>query len=78
MNYQQMRITVQVGKAGVTSSIVNEIKKQLKTRQKVKIKLLKGSLEGKDKKELFKELLIKTQAKLVHKVGFVIVLEKEK
>ncbi|MBS3127853.1 YhbY family RNA-binding protein [Candidatus Woesearchaeota archaeon] len=77
MNTHTLPVTVQVGKAGITPSLIEEIKKQLKARKHIKVRLLKACLEDKTKQELFKELPIKTGAQVIHKVGFIIILEKK-
>ena len=68
---------INVGKAGLTDSVIEEIKVQLKKRKLIKIKFLKSALKDKDKKELAQELVEKTNAQLIHKVGFVVVLYKK-
>ena len=68
---------INVGKAGLTDSIIEEIKSQLKNRKLIKVKFLKSALKDKDKKELAEELVSKTNAQLIHKVGFVVVLYKK-
>jgi RNA-binding protein len=68
---------INVGKAGLTDSVIEEIKLQLKKRKLIKVKFLKSAIENKDKKQLAQELVSKTNAQLIHKVGFVVVLYKK-
>ncbi|MBW2996636.1 YhbY family RNA-binding protein [Candidatus Woesearchaeota archaeon] len=68
---------LRIGKAGVTEGAIEEIKRQLKKRKLIKIKLLKSALNGKDKKEMAKEIAEKTRSELIHQVGSVIVLNKK-
>ena len=67
---------IRVGKSGLTGAIVDEIKNHLRKRKLIKVKLLKGAIEGFDKKKLFEDLVSRTGAVLVHKVGFTVVLYK--
>ncbi|MBU0614840.1 MAG: YhbY family RNA-binding protein [Nanoarchaeota archaeon] len=69
--------TVRVGKAGLTEKLIQEIISQLKKKKTIKVKLVKGALEGSDKKKLAKELAEKTGAELIDQVGFVVVLNKK-
>ena len=64
---------LQIGKGGVTDSMVKEILKQLKKRKLIKIRLLKAA--G-DRKKLVDEIVSKTKATLVRSVGRVVVLFK--
>jgi len=68
---------INVGKAGLTDSVIEEIKVQLKKRKLIKIKFLKSAIENKDKKQLAQELAEKTESNIIHKVGFVVVLYKK-
>ena len=69
---------VRIGKSGITDSIVEEIKKQLRKKELIKVKLLGSFVKGKDKKLLAKELAEKANAMIIHKVGFVVVLYKKR
>jgi RNA-binding protein len=68
---------INIGKGGLTDSVIEEIKVQLKRKKLIKVKFLKSALIKKDKKELAQELVDKTNAQLIHKVGFVVILYKE-
>lgn len=67
---------LRIGKSGLTEGAIEEIKRQLKENKLIKVKLLKGCLENKDKKEFAKEVASKTDSELINQVGFVIVLYK--
>lgn len=69
---------VWIGKSGLTNKVIEEIKKQLKKKRLIKVKMLKQSLEGKNKKELAQEIAQKTGSVVVHQVGFAAVLYREK
>ena len=68
-----MEPVLQIGKGGVTGSVVKEINFQLKKRKLIKIKLLQSA--G-DRKKLADEIVSKTKAVLVRSVGRVVVLYK--
>ena len=68
-----MEPVLQIGKGGVTSSVVKEIRLQLKKRKLIKIKLLSSA--G-DRKKLVDEIVSGTGATLVRSVGRVVVLYK--
>jgi len=74
---KQIEPILRIGKSGLTRGAIDEIKVQLKRNKLIKIKLLKSALEGKDKKELGKEIAAKTGSELIHQVGFVVVLHKK-
>jgi len=68
---------VRIGKAGLTESVLNEIKKQLEQKGLIKVKALKSFAKGRDKKSVAEEIAKKTGSILVHRVGFVVVLAKK-
>jgi len=67
---------LRIGKAGLNENVIEEIKRQLKENKLIKIKLLRAFIEGKDKKEIAKEIAVKTNSELINQVGFVVVLYK--
>lgn len=68
--------TVWIGKNGLTDTLVTEIKKQLKAKRIVKIKMLRASLEGTDRKALAEKMARVSESILVECVGGVVVLYK--
>ncbi|MBW2963447.1 ribosome assembly RNA-binding protein YhbY [Candidatus Woesearchaeota archaeon] len=64
---------LQIGKGGITASVLKEINFQLKKKKLIKIKLLKAA--G-DRKKLVEEIVSGTKAVLVRSVGRVVVLYK--
>ena len=66
-----------LGKGGLTENIIKDLKQHLKNKKVIKVKILKSFIEGKNKKEVFNEIAEKTGSELLHKIGFVIVLEKK-
>ncbi|HTX60750.1 MAG TPA: YhbY family RNA-binding protein [Methanobacterium sp.] len=76
MNRSLNTITINIGKSGINESVVEEIKRQLKEREVVKIRFSKAiSIE---KKEYVNRILEKTNSKLVDLRGNVAVLFKKK
>ena len=72
-----LKPTIQIGKNGITDSLIEEIKKQIKKSRLVKIKLLRGFVEANDRKKISKEIVEKTDSVLIDQVGHVIVLRKK-
>jgi len=72
-----LHIIVRIGKAGLTETVIAEIKKQVKKRKVIKVKFLPVHAAGKDKKAFANELALKTGAKLVSQIGFVVVLKQQ-
>ena len=69
--------TIQIGKNGLTDSLISEVKKQIKKRNLVKIKLLRSFAEDKDCKQVAADLASKTSSALIDHVGHVIVLKRK-
>ena len=67
---------VKIGKNGLTENVINDIKTHLKNRNLIKVKLLRTFIQGKDKKEIAKDIANKTNSKVIQQVGFVVVLIK--
>ncbi|NYB28104.1 MAG: YhbY family RNA-binding protein [Methanobacteriaceae archaeon] len=76
MNRSLSTITISIGKSGVKESVIDEIKRQLKAREVVKIRFSRSMSE--DKKNHIKEIIEKTNSKLVDLRGNVAVLFKKK
>lgn len=73
-----LKPVVQIGKNGLTKEVLAQIGKYLKKHKLMKVKLLKASFLERPKKELVQELADRTQSILVHHVGFVVVLYRER
>jgi RNA-binding protein YhbY len=54
----------QIGKSGISDSLVKEVMRLLKKHHYIKIRLLRSALSGGEKAELFQDLCKKTGAKL--------------
>ena len=60
---------IRIGKKGITESLLDEIKKQLKKKKIIKIKLLKSYTADKDTEKDINSITEKTNSKLVEKRG---------
>lgn len=67
---------INIGKNGLTDSVLGEIELLLKKRKLIKIKMLESYFSGKDKWELAHEIAHKTNSTLIDAVGNVVVLYK--
>jgi len=69
-----MNPNMNIGKEGLTESVVEEIKRQLRQKKLIKIKMLQNIADKVDKKEIAKQLEEKTGGVLIDNVGFTYVL----
>jgi len=69
---------VQIGKNGLTKEVIAQIEKYIKKHRLMKVKLLRSCLEETPKKQVIMDLVKKTNTLLVHHVGFVVVLYRER
>jgi RNA-binding protein len=76
MNRALNAMTINIGKSGVNDNVIEEIKRQLKANEIVKLKFAKNI--ARDKDEYIDEIVTKTRAKLVDVRGHVAVLYKKK
>ena len=72
----RLEASTHVGKNGITPSLVEEVKRQLKDNKLVKVKLLKSAIEAVPREELGKELAERTGAELIEVKGNTVVLFK--
>lgn len=63
-----------IGKNGVTDTLVEELNKQIKANRLVKVKVLKSAEEGKDLKIIADELAEATRSTLIDVRGRTVVL----
>lgn len=68
-------LRIQVGKSGVTDSLIEEIKSQLGKGKKVRVRMLRSAREDRDRKEIADEVAGKTGARLVQVRGNTFILE---
>lgn len=76
MNRSLSTITINIGKSGIKDGVIDEIKRQLKDREVVKIRFSKGI--SPQKQNYIGEIIEKSNSKLVDFRGNVAVLFKRK
>ncbi len=69
-------VTVNVGKKGLTESLINEINLQLEKRGVVKVKMLRSFRGDADRRELARMIEERVDGELVDLRGFVLTLKK--
>ena len=67
---------IRIGKAGVTSGVLEEIKKRIRQLHIVKVKFLPSAMKEHDKRKIAQELADATGSTVVQRVGFTVVLKK--
>lgn len=65
---------INIGKNGVTDSVVEELKKHIKANRLVKVKVLKSAEVEKDLKTIAEELAERSQSTLIEVRGRTVVL----
>jgi RNA-binding protein YhbY len=75
---KSLKATIQIGKNGLTSGIIQAIKNSFKTRENVKIQLLKSTGHTKEKtQEIAEEIIQELGNKYTYKIlGFSIFFKK--
>jgi len=63
-----------IGKNGITETLIEELNKQIKANRLVKVKVLKSAEEGKDLKTIADELAEATRSTLIDVRGRTVVL----
>ena len=76
MNRALNAMTINIGKSGVNDNVIEEIKRQLKANEIVKLKFAKNI--ARDTDTYIDEIVSKTRAKLVDVRGHVAVIYKKK
>ncbi|MFZ2455511.1 MAG: YhbY family RNA-binding protein [Candidatus Altiarchaeia archaeon] len=69
-------MVVQLGKAGITASFIEEVRDQVKKKKTVKVKILRSAKGVKDRKEIAEEVAKKCNAVLADVRGNTFVLNK--
>jgi len=70
--------TVWVGKEGATAQIINEISKQLDTREMIKAKILRTALKDEEAKNIATKIAQQTELLLIEVRGHTFLLYKRK
>ena len=72
------RPTVHIGKEGATAQIINEVAKQLDTREMIKAKILKTALKDKEATNIATTVAEQTESQLIEVRGHTFLLYKRK
>ena len=71
---REFKVTLRIGRAGLTDAMFEELDAQLRSRKVVKVKMNKGLVEERgDRLKLFQEIAARTNAKLVDARGNVVI-----
>jgi len=67
---REFKVTLRIGRAGLTDAMFEELDAQLRSRKVVKVKMNKGLVEERgDRLKLFQEIAERSNAKLVDARG---------
>ncbi|RXA21271.1 YhbY family RNA-binding protein [Methanosarcina sp. MSH10X1] len=70
----QLSPILNIGKNGVTDTLVEELNKQIKANRLVKVRVLKSAEEGKDLQAIAEEIAASTRSTLIEVRGRTVVL----
>ena len=70
----QISPILNIGKNGVTDTLIEELNKQIKANRLVKVKVLKSAEEGKDVKAIAEEIADATRSTIIEVRGRTVVL----
>jgi RNA-binding protein len=70
----QISPILNIGKNGITDSLIEELNKQIKANRLVKVRVLKSAEEGKDIKTIANEIAEATKSTLIEVKGRTVVL----
>jgi RNA-binding protein len=70
----QLSPILNIGKNGVTDTLIEELNKQIKANRLVKVKVLKSAEEGKDLKAIAEEIAAATRSTVIDVRGRTVVL----
>ncbi len=70
----QLSPILNIGKNGVTDTLIEELNKQIKANRLVKVKVLKSAEEGKDLKAIAEEIAAATRSTVIEVRGRTVVL----
>ncbi|HEY3360270.1 MAG TPA: YhbY family RNA-binding protein [Methanosarcina sp.] len=70
----QLSPILNIGKNGVTDTLLEELNKQIKANRLVKVRVLKSAEEGKDLKAIAEEIATATKSTLIEVRGRTVVL----
>ena len=70
----QINPILNIGKNGVTDTLIEELSNQIKANRLVKVRVLKSAEEGKDVKAIAEEIAVATRSTLIEVRGRTVVL----
>lgn len=70
----QLSPILNIGKNGITETLIEELNKQIKANRLVKVRVLKSAEEGKDLKDIAEEIAAATRSTLIEVRGRTVVL----
>jgi RNA-binding protein len=70
----QLSPILNIGKNGVTDTLIEELNKQIKANRLVKVRILKSAEEGKDLNAIAEEIAASTRSTLIEIRGRTVVL----
>lgn len=70
----QLSPILNIGKNGITDTLIEELNKQIKANRLVKVRVLKSAEEGKDLKAIAEEIAAATRSTLIEVRGRTVVL----
>ncbi|AKB42536.1 MAG TPA: YhbY family RNA-binding protein [Methanosarcina vacuolata] len=70
----QLSPILNIGKNGVTDTLIEELNKQIKANRLVKVRVLKSAEEGKDLKAIAEEIAAATRSTVIEVRGRTVVL----
>jgi len=76
MNEARSAMTINIGKAGVNDNVIEEIKRQLKSNEIIKLRFAKNVAKSKD--DYISDIVENTRSQLVDVRGNVAVIYKKK
>lgn len=76
MNRSLSALTINIGKAGVTENVVEEVKRQLKANELIKIRFARAV--SSEKESYITEIVEKTNSKLIDLRGNVAIIFKKR
>lgn len=76
MNEALSAITINIGKSGVNDNVINEVRRQLKSNEVVKLKFARSI--AKDKDDYISNIVKETKVELIDVRGHVAVIYKKK
>ena len=75
MNRSLSAITINIGKAGINENVIEEIKRQLKDNEIVRIKFARGIAKNKD--DYISDIVNQTKSELIDTRGHVAIIYKK-